>query len=180
MTKSSSSGSTSIFSTVFSLGVTATAYAGSSIVSTHRYIRMPKIDMPTKISDRVYQWCTSDISVSAELAKNPELAPGKAAENLFGKERISISEKKASKERVPATPEDLELAYQCGKFGPTRPSELFLRIFHDALLTLEHDPLMGCVSPSLMGSCGAIPLTVIAPLPDICRHMVGVLKKYKT
>ena len=30
---------------------------------------------------------------------------------------------------------------------------------------------MGMTSPSLMGSSGVVPLTIIAPLPDICRHM---------
>jgi hypothetical protein len=162
----------STLSTIFNLGVTATAYAGSTFTSYHRQLRMPKVAMPTKISNRVHQWCTSDDSVSAQLAKKPDLAPSDASESLYGSEGISISEKKPPKERVPATAEDLERAYQCGKFGPTRPSELFLRIFHDALVTLDHDPLIGCVSPSLMGSCGAIPLTVIAPLPDICRHLV--------
>jgi phosphatidylserine/phosphatidylglycerophosphate/cardiolipin synthase-like enzyme len=45
------------------------------------------------------------------------------------------------------------------------------KIFHNVLGTLEHDPLNGVVSPPLMGSCGVVPLTIISPLPDICRHM---------
>lgn len=36
---------------------------------------------------------------------------------------------------------------------------------------------MGCVSPSLVGSCGAIPLTIFAPLPDICRHMSNLIAR---
>lgn len=130
--------------------------------------------MATKISDRVYKWCTSAETVSAALAKDPTLAPGKAAEKLYGSEGISVSEKKPPKHREVATQEDLQRAFECGKFGATRPSELFLRMFHDALCALEHDPLMGCVSPSLMGSSGVIPLTVLAPLPDLVRHMVMV------
>ncbi|KAF2428760.1 phospholipase D/nuclease [Tothia fuscella] len=133
--------------------------------------------MPTKISDKVYNWCTSDISISSVLARNPHQPPGEAAKSLYGSAGISISEKKPSVERKPATPEDLERAYQCGKFGPTRPSELFLRVFHDAIVTLESDPLMGVCSPSLLGSCGAIPLSVIAPLADICRHMSNLIAK---
>lgn len=167
----------SIFSTLFDIGLTATAYAGVSALAIHRQIWMHKIVMPTTISDRVFEWCTSNTSVSAELAKNPNLTPGDAAKSLYGSEGISISEKKPPLERTPATPEDLDRAYRCGNFGPTRPSELFLRIFHDALVTLESDPLMGVVSPSLMGSCGAIPLTVIGPLADICRHMSNLIAR---
>jgi phosphatidylserine/phosphatidylglycerophosphate/cardiolipin synthase-like enzyme len=126
----------------------------------------------------VYAWCTSKDSVSNELAKDPSLSPGQAVEKLYGAgDGISLSEKKAPSDREPATQEDLERAFQCGNFGPTKPSELFLRIFHDALLPLEHDPMMGCVSPSLMGSYGAIPLTVIAPLPDIVRHMSNLIAR---
>jgi hypothetical protein len=178
-TKSSASHSPkdSIFGTLFNIGLTASAYAGVSALAVHRQIWMPKIEMPNTRSDRVFNWCTSDSSVSAELAKNPNLSPQEASKSLFGSEGISISEKKPPVERVPATAEDLERAYQCGKFGPTRPSELFLRIFHDALVTLESDPLMGVVSPSLMGSCGAIPLTVIGPLADICRHMSNLIAR---
>lgn len=31
--------------------------------------------------------------------------------------------------------------------------------------------MVGITSPSLMGSHGVIPLTIIGALPDICRHM---------
>jgi hypothetical protein len=48
-----------------------------------------------------------------------------------------------------------------------------LRMFHDGLLALEHDPLAGVVSPSLMGSTGTMPLTVIGVVWDMARHMVG-------
>ncbi|KAE9971731.1 hypothetical protein BLS_004335 [Venturia inaequalis] len=134
--------------------------------------------MPTTISDKVYAWCTSKDSVSNELAKDRSLSPGDAVKKLYGEgDGIHLSEKKALPHREPATQEELERAFQCGNFGPTRPSELFLRIFHDALLPLEHDPMMGCVSPSLMGSYGAIPLTIIAPLPDICRHMSNLIAR---
>jgi hypothetical protein len=74
--------------------------------------------------------------------------------------------------RKPATGEELERALQCGKFA-VPPSELFLRVFHDSLMPLEHDPLMGCCSPSLLGSSGTCPLTIVSGLPDICRHMVS-------
>jgi phosphatidylserine/phosphatidylglycerophosphate/cardiolipin synthase-like enzyme len=130
--------------------------------------------MATKISDKVYNWCTSPYSVSSELSKDPKLAPGTAAERLYGKDHTKVSEHPDTYEYPP---EELERAFQCGKFGDTKPSELFLRIYHDALLPLEQDPLMGVVSPSLMGRTGVIPLTIIGPLPDICRHMSNLIAR---
>jgi ribosomal protein S8 len=35
------------------------------------------------------------------------------------------------------------------------------------------------VSPPLMGSCGVNPLTIIGPLPDICRHMSNCIARAK-
>jgi hypothetical protein len=139
--------------------------------------------MATRITDNVFEYCTSYTSVTEEYAKllksDPHSAsPGKAASKLFGHHEMSISGPPLPKERSAVTPEELERAYRCGKWGEqdkgtTRPSELFLRMYHDALCTLDKDPLIGCVSPSVMGSCGTLPLTIIAPLPDICRHMVS-------
>lgn len=43
------------------------------------------------------------------------------------------------------------------------------------LATLDADALGGMVSPPLMGSHGTIPLTVIAPLADIVRHMSNLI-----
>jgi len=43
------------------------------------------------------------------------------------------------------------------------------------LSCLDADPLGGMVSPSLMGSYGTIPLTIIAPLADIFRHMANLI-----
>jgi hypothetical protein len=45
-----------------------------------------------------------------------------------------------------------------------------LQMYHDALCTLDNNVAASMVSPSLMGSCGVIPLTVISvyvwPLAD--------------
>ncbi|PBP25599.1 hypothetical protein BUE80_DR003453 [Diplocarpon rosae] len=129
------------------------------------------------ISDKVYKLCTSKESVSALLAQDPTLAPGEAWNQLFGenatRERESISTGKAYRDNH--TPEDLQRARECGNWGPTEPSELFLRLYHDALCTLNHS-VSGCmVSPSLMGSFGVIPLTVISVVPDIMRHMSNLI-----
>ncbi|WEW57297.1 hypothetical protein PRK78_002762 [Emydomyces testavorans] len=37
--------------------------------------------------------------------------------------------------------------------------------------------MSGLVSPSLMGSCGVVPLTIIGPLSDICRHMSNCIAR---
>ncbi|KAL5330027.1 hypothetical protein ACEPPN_003551 [Leptodophora sp. 'Broadleaf-Isolate-01'] len=129
------------------------------------------------ISEKVYKLCTSKESVSALLAKDPSLTPGEAWKKLFGGdeagEKESISTAKANRDNH--TPEDLKRARECGNWGPTEPSELFLRLYHDALCTLDKS-IAGCmVSPSLMGSCGVIPLTVISVVPDIMRHMSNLI-----
>lgn len=37
--------------------------------------------------------------------------------------------------------------------------------------------MSGMTSPPLMGSCGVVPLTIIAPLLDICRHMSNCIAR---
>jgi phosphatidylserine/phosphatidylglycerophosphate/cardiolipin synthase-like enzyme len=54
------------------------------------------------------------------------------------------------------------------------------QIFHDVMCTLEKNPLVGVCSPSLMGSNGVCPLTIMAPIPDICRHMSNVIARAET
>lgn len=128
------------------------------------------------IPQKVYDLCQSGKSVSAELAKNPGEAPGKAAKRLFG---VSIEEDVlGERQRRPTeATDDLQHAFECGNWGATRPSDLFLRIYHDVLCTLERNPLLGVTSPSLMGSNGVCPLTIIAPIPDICRHMSNLIAR---
>ncbi|KAI5241443.1 hypothetical protein E4T43_05488 [Aureobasidium subglaciale] len=128
------------------------------------------------LSEKVEGLCRNPHSVSQALAEEPTLSPGEAAKRLYHPDNISISEGHVPSKRAPATDEELERAMQCGKFT-TQPSELFLRVFHDSLMPLEHDPLMGCCSPSLVGSSGTCPLTIISGLPDICRHMSNLIAR---
>ncbi|UJR15302.1 hypothetical protein I4U23_002255 [Adineta vaga] len=67
------------------------------------------------------------------------------------------------------TDDDLDIAADFGRF-PYRPSNLFLKLFHNVLCTLRRNPLSGCVSPSLIGTSGVIPLTIISTIPDIMQH----------
>lgn len=35
--------------------------------------------------------------------------------------------------------------------------------------------MSGVVSPQLLGSTGVLPLTIVAPLPDLCRHLANCI-----
>ncbi|EKG19053.1 Phospholipase D/Transphosphatidylase [Macrophomina phaseolina MS6] len=133
--------------------------------------------MPSSISNRVIELCQEKQSVSSLLAADPSLLPKDAAHRLYSTHPVSVLDSSPPKHRQIATPEELERAFSCGNFGQTRPSDLFLRIWHDALCTLEHDPLAGVVSPPLMGSSGVVPLSIISALPDICRHMSNLIAR---
>ncbi|KAL2022871.1 hypothetical protein VTK56DRAFT_4402 [Thermocarpiscus australiensis] len=126
------------------------------------------------ISDRIIRLCTSEQSVSSLLAEDPSLAPGDAWERLYGAKTAAAEDSESTGSESP-NPDELERAARCGKWGPTTPSELFLRIYHDALCTLDEEPSRAVVSPSLMGSYGVVPLTVISVVPDIVRHMSNVI-----
>jgi hypothetical protein len=145
------------------------------------------------ISDHVYNLCRSEVTVSSELAKDPSKPPGAVFHSLFpDKHQIrsvpseienDVKPKAAphqeTKAPLVASPEEIKKAFECGKWGKTRPSDLFLKvsavqatvvnldlkhvkIYHDVLCTLNDDPKAGMVSPSLMGSSGVLPLTVIS------------------
>lgn len=82
------------------------------------------------ISDKVYKLCTSKQSVSSLLAEDPTIAPGDAWKRLYGSGEAGKKESKstAREHRDKHTPEDLVRAKACGNWGPTEPSELFLRV----------------------------------------------------
>ncbi|KAH6856147.1 hypothetical protein B0I37DRAFT_425195 [Chaetomium sp. MPI-CAGE-AT-0009] len=89
------------------------------------------------ISDHTLHLCTSGGSVSSLLAREPNLSPGDAWERLYGDTRKGEGAKSEPKrqsgdgrehiesESAPQT--DLERAAKCGNWGPTKPSDLFLK-----------------------------------------------------
>lgn len=85
------------------------------------------------ISDRLYELCTSSESVSSVLAKDPTLTPKQAWDRLYGKYEGKHAAKKLLNgvSRSSTTEEVLAQTARCGKWGPTQPSELFLRVSHD-------------------------------------------------
>ena len=79
------------------------------------------------IPPKIYELCRSDKSVTSEVAKNPSEAPAKAAKRLFGHdflEDVAGERMKESKDDANA----LQQAFECGNWGPTRPSDLFLQV----------------------------------------------------
>jgi len=122
-----------------------------------------------------YNLCQVTATVSSEYAREPKEAPTDIIKRLYGDCKPNTHLDASAEHRPPATPADLERARQCGKWGPQQPSEFFLQVYHDALLCLGVDPMASMVSPPLMGSHGFIPLSVIAPLADIIRHMSNLI-----
>ncbi|KAL1884518.1 hypothetical protein Plec18167_002108 [Paecilomyces lecythidis] len=123
------------------------------------------------VPPRVYDLCHSNKNVTSELEEHPTESPGHIAHKLFQHDEAIKEDIAGPIKDVGDKDDALERAYECGIWGSSRPSDLFLKIYHDALCTLEKNPLAGVVSPSLMGSRGVVPLTIIAPLPDLCRHI---------
>ncbi|KAI7914537.1 phospholipase D Active site motif protein [Pyricularia oryzae] len=130
---------------------------------------------PRGFGDEIFRLCTAPEDVSSLLASNPDITPNEAWEQLYGKG--SDSGPGVTNAIVNGAPplERLERAARCGKWGENRPSDLFLEMYHDALTTLDEDLTQGVVSPSLMGSNGVMPLTVISTIPDIVRHMANLI-----
>jgi hypothetical protein len=79
------------------------------------------------VSQKVYELCRSNDTVTSVLAQDPSLSPGDAQKNLYGKHLGRYDENKDFKEPNP-TAEDLKRTYECGKWGPSKPSELFLKV----------------------------------------------------
>ena len=79
------------------------------------------------LSQTIYDLCHSTATVSSELARDPSLAPGAVIKKLYGGDIGGKEEHKSFKEPK-ASADDLRRAYECGKWGSTRPSDLFLKV----------------------------------------------------
>lgn len=81
------------------------------------------------ISEKLYQLCTSKESVSLLVAESPGMSPGEAWKKLYGNSAVGNHHQKLSNEgsHAPAQTRN-ERAAACGKWGPTKPSELFLTV----------------------------------------------------
>ncbi|GAP92802.1 putative iq calmodulin-binding motif protein [Rosellinia necatrix] len=136
------------------------------------------VDAGCKIGDRLHEWCQSQDSVSSLLATDPSLTPADGWQKLFHRgylDRLDQEGANQGARTAPVSGEELRRARMCGKWGPREPSDLFMRLYHDALCTLDDHPDFGVVSPCLMGSSGTVPMTIISVLPDIARHMSNLI-----
>ncbi|KAL3470020.1 hypothetical protein BJX99DRAFT_264619 [Aspergillus californicus] len=131
------------------------------------------IGPPTMLSWNVYNLCHGERTVSSELAADPTKAPYKVFKELYEGVNTEKNFDQSSDDELDN--DELRRAKECGRWGGAEPSRLFLRIYHDALCALDEYPLGGVVSPPLMGSNGFLPLTIVAPLPDLCRHMANCI-----
>ncbi|KAI1131360.1 hypothetical protein F5Y10DRAFT_233931 [Nemania abortiva] len=138
------------------------------------------VDSGDKIKDHLNKWCQSKDSVLSLLATNPKLTPEEAWHKLFHHNSLTnaveaVEGHHRNTATSPTADDELQRARSCGKWGPKEPSDLFLKLYHDALCTLNDDLGRGMVSPCLMGSSGTVPLTIISVLPDIVRHMSNLI-----
>lgn len=129
----------------------------------------------SSLDAEIERLCTSPRSISAEYAKDASKSPGDIALELYGSHHLNIAALKTPTVRPEPTADRLAWAKRCGRFEGTEPSGLFLAAYADLLQCLEHDPLANCVSPSLCGSTGVVPLTIIGPLNDQLRHMSNLI-----
>ena len=125
-------------------------------------------------SEKVHALCGASETVSSVLARDPTLAPGDVVKKFYGLPPQDI-ESDAEKKKI-SSEEALQRAFVCGKWGSNaKPTTLFLKAFAASLQCLDEDPMSGVVSPPLMGSHGTMPLTIIAPLADIMRHISNLI-----
>ncbi|KAJ6010740.1 hypothetical protein N7451_002152 [Penicillium sp. IBT 35674x] len=131
------------------------------------------------VTTKVYGLWKKSQTVTSELAQDPSQTPETIFKKLYEHHEVSHPHLKEhgahglSKEEIVEfeKKDAVQKALACGHWGSTEPSELFLRIYHDVLGSLDKDPSTGVVSPPLIGSRGVIPLSIVAPLPDLCRHL---------
>ncbi|GMG02712.1 unnamed protein product [Aspergillus oryzae var. brunneus] len=126
-------------------------------------IRQPKSLNRTcadMLPERVYQLCHSSKTVSSELARDPNQAPTKVFHKLYSDYHVKDDVSKS--EDGEDGHDSLQKALECGNWGPTKPSNLFLKVSEECFIH------------------GIAPLTIVAPLPDLCRHMANCIARAET
>jgi hypothetical protein len=81
------------------------------------------------VSGHVYHMCRSSTSVSSELAKDPSASPSDIAHRLYGHDpALAVNGAPVDHKLEEEGYYDLERAFECGRWGETRPSDLFLKV----------------------------------------------------
>ena len=140
-------------------------------------------------NDYIQGLCTSPESIASEYAKDSSKEIGAVVKHL----RKEWKQKASNKAKSDGGNE-LDVAMACGKF-PGKPSDLFLKVrrgprtylllisskvYADILGTLEEDPFANLISPSLTGSAGTIPLSIVSVIPDIMRHYAQLIVRARS
>ncbi|KAJ5773904.1 hypothetical protein N7457_008800 [Penicillium paradoxum] len=149
------------------------------VILTIRQPRSPNRALCTMVPRKVYNLCQGP-TVTSELACDPSQCPQKVFHKLVEgqtRKKDSVEDLHDDKLSKWDTLDELQKARACGQFGSTETSDLFLKVYHDALCSLEKNPKSGVVSPKLLGSTGVVPLTIVAPLPDLCRHLANCIAR---
>ncbi|KAJ5698006.1 hypothetical protein N7462_000011 [Penicillium macrosclerotiorum] len=128
------------------------------------------------VSWKVYRLCKQIETVTSDLAQDPSQDPSKVFNRLYENhhDHIHATEGEAGSEAFSEfeKTDDLARARSCGNWGSAEPT---WQIYHDVLGSLENNPFAGVVSPPLIGRTGVVPLTIVAPLPDLCRHLANCI-----
>ncbi|KAJ5796047.1 uncharacterized protein N7518_004587 [Penicillium psychrosexuale] len=162
----------------------AAATVSFSIIGIILFIRQPPSPNRVRckmVPRKVYNMC-QEPTVTWELALDSSQSPQDVFYNLYESRDASDILDRAEQSEVENELEweslnELQKARTCGNFGSVETSDLFLKVYHDALCCLENNPMSGVVSPRLLGSTGVLPLTIVAPLPDLCRHLANCIAR---
>lgn len=80
------------------------------------------------VPEHVYDLCSDRRTVTSELARNPTESPEHVFRRLY-QGKTKHRDRKSVKEKLSVDQEDsLQRAYECGNWGPTKPSRLFLKV----------------------------------------------------
>lgn len=101
---------------------------GNSPEKAERHVQDKHFTSP--ISDELLKLLTSRESVSTLLAQDPSLTPGEAWKKLYGHHVGKLGDSPSINDvgKHTASEEALRKAAEAGHWGPTQPSELFLRV----------------------------------------------------
>lgn len=151
-------------------------------------------------NDHLRELCRSAPSIADELAKDPSRSVDQVVKSMRREWRSRRKASGSKKHAFAGEKDRLDRAVQCGKF-PYRPSELFLKVrerlsftcstvfievqcvanccyvkvYADVLDCISRKPLSNLVSPSLIGTSGVVPLSIVSIIADIMRHYADVI-----
>lgn len=101
------------------------------------YLRQPKSAnqvRTTMLSDTVYELCHDEKTVTSELLQDPSQSPTKLFQKLYH-DRKTKSHKSDSDESLDKGENELRKVLQCGNWGSSQPSDLFLKVINRPILS---------------------------------------------